>query len=334
MKALKHFIPYLANVLVIWLAVLLYQTHAYYVDFLRDETQLVIFYLAVAYSAGGLLYYLLTIGEKSSASKGLLILRLAVKLIRAIPSLFQGTRMPTREERVATLFGLVKFFFLPLMLNFFFANFGDVQNNASVLMQTEELFSLRTFNVVIFPLAVALIFTVDTLYFTFGYVFEAKFLNNTVRSVEPTILGWAVALASYPPFNGFITVYLLWHANDFLTLGSEAATCALRVAILFFLVIYVWASVALGAKCSNLTNRGIVRRFPYSLIRHPAYAAKNISWWLTVIPLFNPVAYASMLGWSFIYYLRAVTEERHLGQDPDYQTYVKQVRWKFFPGIW
>lgn len=334
MNVLRSFTPYLANLLVIWLAVFFYQTHSYYASFLRDETQLVIFYLAVAYTAGGLLYYLLTLREERKPSKGLLILRGFAKLVRSIPSFFQGEHMPAKEERVAILFGLVKLFFLPLMLNFFFGNFGDVQNNFSALVQSGEFFSIHSFNSYIFPLAIALIFTIDTLYFAFGYTFEASFLDNAVRSVEPTVLGWVVTLVSYPPFNGFITVYLLWYANDFLTFESDIATVGLRLAILFFLIIYVWASVALGAKCSNLTNRGIVHRFPYSLIRHPAYAAKNISWWLTVIPLLNPIAYASMFGWSFIYYLRAVTEERHLMQDPDYQTYVKKVRWKFIPGIW
>jgi protein-S-isoprenylcysteine O-methyltransferase Ste14 len=321
-------------VLLLWLALFFYFTNNYYATFLRAETKTIIFYLIVAYTAGGFLYYLLTIGERQPVSKGLLIIRGMVRTMRYGISLFRNTaQAPTHEERTAILFGIVKVFFLPLMLNFLFFNIGDLVRNFAILREMEFV-STHTFNTTIFPLLIALIFTVDTLYFAFGYTFEATFLDNAVRSVEPTILGWAVTLISYPPFNGFLTVYLLWYANDFLTFPSELATTALRVVILSFLFIYVWASVALGAKCSNLTNRGVVARGPYAFVRHPAYSAKNIAWWITVIPLFNPVAYASMFAWSTIYYLRAVTEERHLMRDPEYQSYTQKVRWKFFPGIW
>lgn len=333
-RILTHFIPYIANISLLWLAVIFYFTNDYYEGFLRLETQTIIFYLVVAYTAGGFLYYLLTINEEPTATKGILIFRGCFRAIRYALTFFRDSaRAPLPEERTAILFGIVKLFFLPLMLNFFFFNIGDLMHNLSILYNVDT-FTAHTFNVVIFPLLLALIFTVDTLYFAFGYTFEAGFLNNAVRSVEPTLLGWAVTLISYPPLNGFITVYLLWYANDFLTFSSDIATAALRMTILFFLFIYVWASVALGAKCSNLTNRGIVARGPYSLVRHPAYSAKNIAWWITVIPLFNPVAYASMFAWSSIYYLRAITEERHLMRDLEYQSYIKDVRWKFFPGIW
>lgn len=333
-RILRHFAPYAANVLLLWLTVVFYFTNNYYADFLRIETKTIIFYLVMAYTAGGLLYYLLTIGEETPVSKGILIIRGIAQSVRYTVGAFRDPLLaPSREERTAILFGLVKLFFLPLMLNFLLFNVGDLVRNIGILREMDVL-TAHTFNTVIFPLLVALIFTVDTLYFAFGYTFETNFLNNMVRSVEPTLLGWIVTLLSYPPFNGFVTVYLLWYANDFLTFPSEIATTALRLFILFFLFIYVWASIALGAKCSNLTNRGIVARGPYAFVRHPAYCAKNIAWWITVIPLFNPVAYASMFAWSAIYYLRAVTEERHLMRDPEYQSYVERVRWKFFPGIW
>ena len=41
-----------------------------------------------------------------------------------------------------------------------------------------------------------------------------------------------------------------------------------------------------------------------------------------------------MLGWNFIYYVRARTEERHLSLDPNYRAYMKHVRWRFIPGVW
>jgi protein-S-isoprenylcysteine O-methyltransferase Ste14 len=41
-----------------------------------------------------------------------------------------------------------------------------------------------------------------------------------------------------------------------------------------------------------------------------------------------------MSFWSLLYFLRAITEERHLGNDPDYREYCKKVRYRFVPGVW
>ena len=40
---------------------------------------------------------------------------------------------------------------------------------------------------------------------------------------------------------------------------------------------YALASIALNFKSSNLTNRGIVARGPYAIVRHPAYITKNLA---------------------------------------------------------
>ena len=37
--------------------------------------------------------------------------------------------------------------------------------------------------------------------------------------------------------------------------------------------------------------------------------------------------------WAFIYYMRALTEERHLLKDPEYQAYTEKVKYKFIPGL-
>ncbi len=52
---LKHFF---LNLVLIWLAILFYNTNAFYQGFLRPETQAVIFYLALAYTIFGFVYYL------------------------------------------------------------------------------------------------------------------------------------------------------------------------------------------------------------------------------------------------------------------------------------
>jgi protein-S-isoprenylcysteine O-methyltransferase Ste14 len=40
-----------------------------------------------------------------------------------------------------------------------------------------------------------------------------------------------------------------------------------------------------------------------------------------------------LVGLTFIYYMRARTEEKHLRKDPEYRAYMKKVPWRFIPGV-
>jgi protein-S-isoprenylcysteine O-methyltransferase Ste14 len=72
------------------------------------------------------------------------------------------------------------------------------------------------------------------------------------------------------------------------------------------------------------------------VVRHPAYVAKNVFWWLSLLPIVmdKPMAIVYMTGWSFLYFLRAVTEERHLRLDPDYVAYCEKVKYRFIPKLY
>jgi len=96
--------------------------------------------------------------------------------------------------------------------------------------------------------------------------------------------------------------------------------------------VFVCASISLGFKASNLTNRGIVKNGPYRFVRHPAYSAKLALWYIQGI-FFGRFCLGLLLGFTLIYFLRAWTEERHLSMDPGYIEYKKSVRWRFIPGI-
>ena len=93
-------------------------------------------------------------------------------------------------------------------------------------------------------------------------------------------------------------------------------------------LVYLWSTITFGIRFSNLTHRGILTNGPYRFTKHPAYIAKNLTWWLIAIP-FLPIHGWDMafkqclmlLGLNLIYYLRAWTEERHLSWDPTYVSY-------------
>lgn len=338
---------YIANLALVWPAVAFYRSNGYYAGFLRPETQQLLLWLALAYTILGLCYVALPFRHHHD-SKGIVFFRTLWRLAREARGYARDfiakPRFPrpriSHQEKTVFLFLLVKAFFLPMMANFLFGSLNDFQGWFGVWRAQDFAVSMQSFNSIVYPVLIALIFGVDTAYFAFGYAIENSWLRNSVRSVEPTFFGWAVALMCYPPFNAFFGKYLGWYANDYVRLPTEGLTFALRLVSIALFLVYVWATLALGAKCSNLTNRGIVSRGPYRFVRHPAYAAKNLAWIITVLPLLSSsnlgqsaAALASTGAWAFVYFFRAITEERHLLADNEYREYCKKVRHRFIPGV-
>jgi protein-S-isoprenylcysteine O-methyltransferase Ste14 len=181
-----------------------------------------------------------------------------------------------------------------------------------------------------------IILSLDTFVFSVGYLLESKALKNVVKSVEPTALGWLVAVVCYPPLNNSTGNILGWYTSDFGDFGNTNINITMAIVSLLLFSVYLWATLALGFRSSNLTNRGIVSKGPYKYVRHPAYASKNLSWWIMGIPFigrYGIIAIISLTAWTFLYFMRALTEERHLTQDPDYVEYAKKVKYMFFPGV-
>lgn len=185
-----------------------------------------------------------------------------------------------------------------------------------------------------YPFFLTLLFTIDTLIFSIGYTFEFSSWKNKVKSVDHTLLGWLVTILCYPPFNWWLGKYIPWGANDYAQFWSPVGTTIFQAILLLLLMIFVSATLALGLKSSNLTNRSIVTKFPYSIVRHPAYISKTLIWWLTLLPVISWPFALGMLFWTFLYYLRASTEEKHLSQDPDYQVYCQKVKHRFIPFVY
>lgn len=329
----------------IWPALAIYFNGPYYKTFLTDSTQNCLISLALIYTLAAPAGYWIALHRKGQIrpSRAYLaictIKKLAVGYKGYLGNLISKPFYPQPKlepaERTNLLFMLVKFFFLPIMLNFLFANLSAIDQGVSNINSTGVGLSLASLNHLIYPFLLSILLLIDTAYFTFGYAVEAGFLNNKVVSVDPTYLGWISAIICYPPFSGYMGNLVPWYANDNAVFNNTALTSLLYLSVLALMFVYVAASVALGAKASNLTNRGIVSRWPYSFVRHPAYITKNLAWWVTIIPIISPAAVLGMAVWSFIYFLRSITEERHLMMlDNGYKEYSQKVRWRFIPRVY
>ena len=226
---------------------------------------------------------------------------------------------------------LVKAFFLPLMVVYLGQNLDSIANRVARFDGFGGFIG-------VFDFAWLGLYTVDVAFATVGYAMTFRLLDAHTRSAEPSMIGWAICLICYQPFWSLAERMYL-HYDDGHGWGewlsqSPALHHLWGGTILLLTGVYVWATLTFGLRFSNLTHRGILTFGPYRWLRHPAYVAKNLSWWLVAIP-FIPTsgweaavrACAALLLVNGIYALRAWTEERHLGADPAYRAYQAVTPW-------
>lgn len=233
----------------------------------------------------------------------------------------------------------VKLFFAPLMLTFLFIGCQALVNATNDLRSPATDFThWRQFYTPLYYTLFHWILIADASLGLIGYLAASAWLNNKSKSVDPTWLGWLITLVCYPPFNSVTGGYLPYQANfgaPYAALQLEWLDPLLKILSLLCFAVFVWCTACFGLRFSNLTNRGIITRGPYALVRHPAYMAKNIAWWFESIQSFaSPWQFLFLAASNYIYYLRAITEERHLDTDPDYRAYCKLVRYRFIPRFW
>lgn len=255
----------------------------------------------------------------------------------------------TKDEKLGLLSFLLKAFFAPLMVVWLTDHTLKMFNNGYYIYNHMPLLNfdfISIFNTHGFWFLLQIILFLDVFFYTLGYLIELPILNNKIRSIDTNLLGWAAALACYPPFNQITVTILGWQPVEFPQFDNIYMHISINILLLGLMAIYTSASIALNFKASNLTHRGIIASGPYRFIRHPAYFCKNMAWWLAAIPALMYsinladwwaalLFLASISGWASIYILRALTEEDHLRSvDQEYDRYCKKVKYRFIPGVY
>ncbi|MCK9247197.1 MAG: DUF1295 domain-containing protein [Anaerolineaceae bacterium] len=219
---------------------------------------------------------------------------------------------------------LVKGFFLPLMFVYLCMDIDKLSTlNVLHAHSFKQFFDITFFGLLFVDVTVA----------SLGYMSSLRLLDTHIRSSEPTMIGWLVALICYEPFWSLINAQYLNYDSGRpwgVVFWDMPIIYGLWGGVILLLTgIYVWATVYFGARFSNLTHRGIITNGPYRYTKHPAYLAKNLSWWLISMPFIIHDGQVSetirhcflLLLVNGIYYIRAKTEERHLSKDPVYIAY-------------
>lgn len=340
---------YLSTMGFVWFVYWFYNHVGYYISFFdrvftiykRDisfHTKDIFFWLVVFYAIFLMIYYTLY-SDKSTARE----------VMGYIVSQFSKNKkkFDDRTKQAFLKIG-VKFFYAPLMIFWFTGHVVTLINNIYFILGDAGLATtdfVLFFNKHLFWNLFNIILTIDVFFFTIGYLTERDKLGNTIRSAQPYAVWWIVALMCYPPFNNLTSGVLNWYSTDFPQFAQGRLTVTIWFIICILMSIYTWASISLGWKASNLTNRGIVYKWPYKYIRHPAYITKNIAWLLGAVPMalwfihsqdWKSLFYLvlSLLGRGLIYHARSVTEEMHLSLDPDYVDYKKKVPYKYIPWLY
>ena len=223
----------------------------------------------------------------------------------------------------------IKAFFLAFMVSIFPGLVGAV-TSPSVEEILADPASFATWGI-------KALFLADVCFGAIGYIFTFRVLDAHIRSANPHLSAWVAALICYPPFimmagdgplnyHEYTQDWTIWFSGQGLVLWLWGA------ALIALTGIYAWATVIFGIRFSNLTHRGIITNGPYRYSKHPAYLAKNLFWWLLVMPFLSTGGAEEairnsvlLLLVNVVYFIRAKTEEKHLMEDPTYRAYAEWI---------
>lgn len=157
------------------------------------------------------------------------------------------------------------------------------------------------------------------------WVVVAYLIRRPARVVTRRLGDWLLA------FGGTFGGVLLRPTGAHPQLGVEVGL----VVQLIGLAMCVGSFLALGRSFGfAAADRGLVRRGPYAVVRHPIYASYlllQIGYLLQSISVWNALVVVLVTGCNVG---RALVEERVLATRSGYEDYRGRVRRRLIPGVW
>jgi protein-S-isoprenylcysteine O-methyltransferase Ste14 len=157
------------------------------------------------------------------------------------------------------------------------------------------------------------------------WIVVAYLVRRPARAVSRRLGDWLLAFGG--TFGGVLSRPVGAHLRWGVEVGLWVQLIGLALAVVSFL--------ALGRSFGfAAADRGLVRRGPYAVVRHPIYAAYlllQLGYLLQSISVWNAMA---MLLVTSCNVGRALVEDRLLATNEQYEAYRSQVRWRLLPGVW
>ncbi len=99
-------------------------------------------------------------------------------------------------------------------------------------------------------------------------------------------------------------------------------------------IVLVYALLSLGRSIGFVpAQRVIVTRGAYRFVRHPIYTGTFLAALAFILRAYSLLNLTLAVALVALLMLRSVVEEHFLGDDAGYAAYMRQVRWRWFPGI-
>ena len=356
-------IRYFENLILLWLVVAFYQSAGEY-GFEAEAPFYQAWFLALdilweIYLWCGLPYVFITRAFKYNAhfdqqSYGILVGRIVKLFISKFPNMGHMSPSLGDNEKQVFLDLIVKMFFAPLMIVFFCSNFPAVVDAIQIIKHgMPQGFGSQKVNGEIARIGIAFFFSAHTALAFSAYVLTSRWIGNRNKSINPKLTGWFACLLTFPPFTHMlITQHFSTPIDPYLVAPSpilsqipnqSLVTIAIVLALIFY-GLYLLSTLNLGMHFSNLSERKIITTGPYSVVRHPAYTCKMLGVFCITCPLVGLniydnnwiVAATLTAGYGFalfLYFLRAITEEKHLNGNASYHAYRSKVVYRFIPGL-
>jgi protein-S-isoprenylcysteine O-methyltransferase Ste14 len=158
-----------------------------------------------------------------------------------------------------------------------------------------------------------------------SWVVVAYLIRRPARTVTRRWGDWLLAFGG--TFGGVLFRPVGAHVNWGIDTGLGLQVVGLGICVVSFL--------ALGRSFGfAAADRGLVRRGPYAVVRHPIYASYLL---LQSGYLLQSLAVWNVLVMVFVTSCnigRIRAEDRLLATNEEYASYRSQVRWRLLPGLW
>src|SRR5215469_4282897 len=151
-------------------------------------------------------------------------------------------------------------------------------------------------------------------------------LRTAPVRVTPNPWFWLLAFVTTYATLGFSA-----YAEQGVTLISPIVGNALAVVSM---IIIGYALLSLGRNIGFIpAQRKVVTKGAYGLVRHPIYTGTFVSLFAFVLRSYSVLNLTMAVVLVALLMIRGIVEERFLREDAGYAAYLKEVRWRWFPGI-
>jgi protein-S-isoprenylcysteine O-methyltransferase Ste14 len=156
-------------------------------------------------------------------------------------------------------------------------------------------------------------------------VITMVFRRTPVR-VTPNPWYWALA---------FVATYGLIAFLAFAQRGSPIVPIVIPgLLVMLSVALMVYARVSLGGSIGYVpADRGIITSGPYRFVRHPIYSGLFVTLLAFCLRGYSPLNLLLSISLVGLFMIKSMIEERFLCGNPQYAGYMKEVRWRWLPGV-